>query len=306
MPIACCRSSHLFGVRTLVRVCWHSSTAVRHPSCADPPFGGRRPARTGPCPDWGEAARESRRAAWTGDSPPSNQVYVFPASHAQRGLWFLDQLAPGSSLYNHHTSSALRSPVDAADSGSQRQRDRPPSRVPAHGLPLGRRRTGAGRRAEASRPDATHRPPRRAPGGARGRRGGDRRGAGVPDRSTSRSGRSCARRWSRLDDDHHVLLLTMHHIVCDFWSLEIFQEELVAIYAAFSAGRPSPLPEVAIQYADVSEWEREWLAGPEGPVASRLLETPACRPAGAPAPDGPSAAGGADVRRDRLRLRSPA
>ena len=65
----------------------------------------------------------------------------------------------------------------------------------------------------------------------------------------------------RLTEDDHVLLLTMHHIISDGWSLGILTRELGTLYEAYSAGQPSPLPELLIQYADYALWQREWLQG---------------------------------------------
>jgi amino acid adenylation domain-containing protein len=65
----------------------------------------------------------------------------------------------------------------------------------------------------------------------------------------------------RLDKEEHVLLLTMHHIVSDGWSMGILFRELSALYGAFSVGKPSPLPELPIQYADFAVWQRQWLQG---------------------------------------------
>lgn len=65
----------------------------------------------------------------------------------------------------------------------------------------------------------------------------------------------------RLEDQEHVLLISIHHIVTDGWSMRIFHKELCALYNAFSAGNPSPLPELPIQYADYALWQREWLQG---------------------------------------------
>jgi amino acid adenylation domain-containing protein len=59
----------------------------------------------------------------------------------------------------------------------------------------------------------------------------------------------------------HLGLLTLHHIVSDGWSTGILTAELGALYAAFAAGRPSPLAELPIQYADFAEWQRGWLRG---------------------------------------------
>ena len=65
----------------------------------------------------------------------------------------------------------------------------------------------------------------------------------------------------RLADDEQVLLPVMHHIVSDGWSMGIFARELWALYDAFRAGRPDPLPELSLQYADVAVWQRGSMAG---------------------------------------------
>jgi len=64
-----------------------------------------------------------------------------------------------------------------------------------------------------------------------------------------------------LDDEEHALLLTMHRIVSDDRSIRVFNRELVALYEAFYTGKPSPLPELPIQYADFTVWQRQWLQG---------------------------------------------
>jgi amino acid adenylation domain-containing protein len=65
----------------------------------------------------------------------------------------------------------------------------------------------------------------------------------------------------RLAERQHVLLVTMHHIVADDWSIGILVRELSALYGAFSAGRPSPLTELPLQYADFSVWQQKALNG---------------------------------------------
>ena len=65
----------------------------------------------------------------------------------------------------------------------------------------------------------------------------------------------------RLSEEEHLLLFVMHHIASDGWSSEIFIRELTALYEAFCHGRLSPLPELAIQYADFASWQRAWLQG---------------------------------------------
>jgi hypothetical protein len=59
----------------------------------------------------------------------------------------------------------------------------------------------------------------------------------------------------------HVLLLTIHHLVADGWSMQVLVQEVAALYAAFAEGRPSPLPELPVQYADYALWQRDHLRG---------------------------------------------
>jgi amino acid adenylation domain-containing protein len=65
----------------------------------------------------------------------------------------------------------------------------------------------------------------------------------------------------RLDQDEHIALLTMHHIVSDGWSMGLLVRELTALYESFCTGQPAVLPELRIQYADFAAWQREWLMG---------------------------------------------
>jgi amino acid adenylation domain-containing protein/FkbM family methyltransferase len=65
----------------------------------------------------------------------------------------------------------------------------------------------------------------------------------------------------RLSPDDHILLLTLHHIVSDGWSMGVLFGELSALYDAYSSNRPSPLPELELQYADFAQWQRQWLTG---------------------------------------------
>jgi amino acid adenylation domain-containing protein len=67
----------------------------------------------------------------------------------------------------------------------------------------------------------------------------------------------------KLDETEYVLLLNLHHIVSDDWSIGVLIRELSAIYAAFAQQQPSPLPELPLQYADFAHWQREWLQGEE-------------------------------------------
>lgn len=64
-----------------------------------------------------------------------------------------------------------------------------------------------------------------------------------------------------VDDETNILLISMHHIVTDGWSQNIFAREFSILYDCFSHDRPSPLPELTIQYADFAAWQRQWLQG---------------------------------------------
>ncbi|WP_245217839.1 non-ribosomal peptide synthase/polyketide synthase [Pseudomonas eucalypticola] len=67
----------------------------------------------------------------------------------------------------------------------------------------------------------------------------------------------------RLAPDEHVLVLTMHHIVSDGWSMPIMVDELVQCYAGLCAGRPAQFPALPIQYADYAIWQRRWMEAGE-------------------------------------------
>ncbi|AEI66882.1 non-ribosomal peptide synthetase [Corallococcus macrosporus] len=72
-----------------------------------------------------------------------------------------------------------------------------------------------------------------------------------------------------LSTEHHILLLNLHHIVSDGWSLGVLYRELSAEYRARLSGQPSPLAPLSIQYADYAAWQRQWL---QGDVLQRQLD----------------------------------
>jgi NRPS condensation-like uncharacterized protein len=63
----------------------------------------------------------------------------------------------------------------------------------------------------------------------------------------------------RLEEEEHIILFTMHHIISDGWSLGVLIDEVTAMYEAFSGGKESPLNELPIQYADYAAWQKEQL-----------------------------------------------
>ncbi len=183
-----------------------------------------------------------------------------PLSHAQQRLWFLDRLTPGSSVYNVPLPLRLAGRLEPAALAAalaeivrrhevlrttyENGVDGPfqvvqPAAAPAlpvadlSALPAGPRNGESARllAAEAARPfDLTAGPVLRAA-------------------------------LLALGEAEHLLLLAVHHIAFDGWSLDVLLRELTALYGAAVAARPSPLPELPLQYADYARWQRHWLQG---------------------------------------------
>ncbi len=83
----------------------------------------------------------------------------------------------------------------------------------------------------------------------------------------------------KVDETNYVLLMTLHHIASDGWSMNILKRELFMLYRAFSAGQSSPLTPLPVQYADYAIWQRQWL---QGAVLDRQLRYWREQLAGAP------------------------
>ena len=181
-------------------------------------------------------------------------------SFAQQRLWFLDQLEPHSPFYNLLGAVWLRGALavealEGALSEIVRRHEALRTTFPAvEGRP--RQVIGASRPlplpvVEVDRPTAEAREAEaRQLAAAELRRPFDlERGPLV---------RACL---LRLGADEHVLVLSLHHIVADGWSMGVLVRELVALYDALRHGRPSPLAELPLQYADYAAWQRTWLTG---------------------------------------------
>jgi amino acid adenylation domain-containing protein len=65
----------------------------------------------------------------------------------------------------------------------------------------------------------------------------------------------------RMEAEDHVVLLTMHHIISDGWSLGVLVREVSELYQAYAAGREPELAELEVQYGDYAAWQRQWLSG---------------------------------------------
>ncbi|HEX6909686.1 MAG TPA: condensation domain-containing protein, partial [Longimicrobium sp.] len=190
---------------------------------------------------------------------PVDRDAPLPLSFAQERLWFLERLQPGRSLYNVPSALRLRAiDVGALERalGEVMRRHEALRTVFAEvgGAPVQVIRPFGGFTLPVT--DLSHLPAaEREPAVRRMTTDEAVRpfdlAAGPLFRATL----------LRLADDDQVLLLTLHHVVSDGWSMEILTREMHALYAAFSQGMPSPLPELPVQYADYAAWQRRHLSG---------------------------------------------
>ena len=202
-----------------------------------------------------------------------------PLSFAQERLWFLDQLAPNNSVYNVPLAVRIGGLLNvvALEQGLNEV-------VRRHEVLRTTFNVEGGRPYQVVAPSLTLPLPivdLRA-------LALDEREAQVQRLATEETQRlfSLAQGpllWAkllRLGEEEHVLLVTMHHIVSDDWSVVgVLDQELAVLYEAFSKGEPSSLPGLPIQYADYAVWQQEWL---QGKVLEALLSYWRERLAGAP------------------------
>ncbi|MYM28004.1 amino acid adenylation domain-containing protein [Duganella sp. CY15W] len=175
-------------------------------------------------------------------------------SLAQRRLWFMDQLQPGSAFYNIHSALRLEGHLDVA--AMQRTLDEVQRRHEslrtrfvdgmqhidaACGLPL--------EFVDLSALVADEQQ-------ARIEQLAQREAQTPFDLAT---GPLIRVRLLGLTPESHVMLLTVHHIVADGWSMGVLLGEIANLYAAYSTGQPSPLPPLTMQYADYAHWQQAWL-----------------------------------------------
>ncbi len=188
------------------------------------------------------------------------EVYVFPTSFGQRRFWFLDQFEPGSPYYNIPLAIRVKGRFDieifkrVIDEIIARHEILRTTFWPENGEPL--QIIAPELHIDIPVVDLTH---------LHGNRQDDeiRRLATVEARTPFDLAKGPLFRVTILKagPTDHVLLITMHHIISDGWSIGVLIREITALYAAFSQGKPSPLPELPIQYADFAEWQREYLQG---------------------------------------------
>jgi amino acid adenylation domain-containing protein len=184
----------------------------------------------------------------------------FPLSFAQRRLWFLDQFEPGSAAYNIPDAVRLIGPLDVAaleqSLGEIMRRheslrtvftlvDGEPRQVVRPNASPGLSIVDLGALSEDTKAETA------------------RRLAEMEARRSFALLRGPVMRATLLRSraHEHILLLTMHHIVADAWSIGVFARELTTLYDSYCAGQPSPLENLPIQYVDFAQWQNEWLSG---------------------------------------------
>jgi amino acid adenylation domain-containing protein/non-ribosomal peptide synthase protein (TIGR01720 family) len=182
-------------------------------------------------------------------------------SFAQQRLWFLDQLEPGSATYNIPAAVRLAGGLDrpalaASFAEIVRRHEVLRTKFPVVDGQPAQVVSAPGWEAALPLIDLVALPP-----AARSEE--TRRLTEEAARSPFDLTRDPMLRVSLLSlaAEEHVALAVQHHIASDGWSLGVLARELAALYAAFTAGAPSPLPELAIQYADYAAWQRRLLTG---------------------------------------------
>jgi amino acid adenylation domain-containing protein/non-ribosomal peptide synthase protein (TIGR01720 family) len=192
----------------------------------------------------------------------AEQVYVFPTSFAQQRLWFLDQLVPGSSLYNVDVAIPVSRQINVSileasvNEVVRRHESLRTTFKSVNGEPF--QVIASSLHIPLSLIDLSP-----LPDAARSARATELATEQAQQPFDLARGPLLRTTLAQLGEAEFIFLLTLHHIVCDGWSVGVFFEELTAIYEAFAVGAPSPLPELAVQYADFAVSQREWLQGPE-------------------------------------------
>jgi amino acid adenylation domain-containing protein len=175
-------------------------------------------------------------------------------------LWFIDRLAPGNAGYNMSAAIRLLGRLDVAALRASlseivnRHESLRTTIGSVGGEPVQRVSPPLG----IALPAVDLRPPREEERRSEVRRLATEQALRPFDLETGPVLRAVL---LRLGGVEHVLLLTMHHIASDGWSVGVLLRELQALYGAHRAGRPSPLPELPVQYADFALWQREALRG---------------------------------------------
>jgi amino acid adenylation domain-containing protein len=191
---------------------------------------------------------------------PRHRSGPVPVSFAQQRLWFLDQMMPGTALFNMSSAYPIEGDVDepvlarAVNEVVRRHESLRTTFKTVDGEPV-----------QEIHPDLQleleSRDIRGLPAEEREAEAKRLVHAAGDEPFDLERGPLLRALLIRSGDTDYVLVVAMHHIVSDAWSLDVLWDELLTIWDAFSAGAPSPLPEPSLQYADYAVWERERLTG---------------------------------------------
>jgi amino acid adenylation domain-containing protein len=183
-----------------------------------------------------------------------------PASFAQQRLWFLDQLDPGSPMYNIPAEVRLTGTLDRNALGRaftelvRRQESLRTTFASQDGLPV--QTIAPEMDADLPLEDLTNLPESEREEEARRRA---REESWRPFDLVR--GPLFRARLYRLGPEDHLVTVAVHHIIADGWSIGVIIRDTAELYEAFASGKPSPLPSLPVQYADYAVWQRLWLQG---------------------------------------------
>ncbi|HEX7242090.1 MAG TPA: amino acid adenylation domain-containing protein, partial [Longimicrobiaceae bacterium] len=192
---------------------------------------------------------------------PDGDVFEFPLSFAQQRLWFIDQLEPGSAVYNMPFALRVRGAVrvEALERALEMLVERHES------LRTVFRRAGDGEPVQVVRPPWAPPVPvedLRALPAAEREAELRRLATAEAERPFDLAEGPLVRAFlARLDEEEWGMFFTMHHIVSDGWSMAVLVREVSELYGALSEGREPALPDLPVQYADFAVWQRDWLVG---------------------------------------------
>ncbi|MBW1600731.1 amino acid adenylation domain-containing protein [Streptomyces sp. JJ66] len=204
-------------------------------------------------------------AGATTDGPqpvPRTADGTLPASPVQERLWLLDRMEPGNPTYHMPAAVRLTGTLDpellerAVNRITARHEVLRTSFEDVGGRP--RQRVHAERHVPLVRHDLRDLPD--AERAAEVERRSETEATAPFDLARDRLMRTTL---LRTGEDEHILLLTLHHIVADGWSVSVLANELAAHYRALTEDRPADLPSLPIQYGDYAAWHTQWLDGEE-------------------------------------------
>ncbi|HXM35036.1 MAG TPA: amino acid adenylation domain-containing protein, partial [Pyrinomonadaceae bacterium] len=208
-----------------------------------------------------------------------------PLSFAQERLWFFDQLEPGSAAYNIPRALRINGPLNVNALQSSLN-----AIVARHEVLRSRFFTNNGRPVLSIAGCETIEIPtvdlRQSPVEEREQKALELTSEETRVPFDLARGPLLRLALARLDEEDHLLVLTMHHIVSDGWSIGVFLRELISLYNAFASGNSPELPELPVQYVDFAAWQRKSLGEGEGAGSEALrkqLEYWRTQLAGAPA-----------------------